>query len=137
MSYLTVQANDCRRDLKRAFPYKLWLDIFSKADLLEDILGDSGANCGAQGESTEPEADDGHSGVQEASSQPEATSPQAAMPPGPEEPPQQGPDAARRRLAARQLVQEVPGAVFVSATTEQGLEQLKGSVIHMLLEQTE
>eukprot|EP00891_Asterochloris_glomerata_P003705 jgi/Astpho2/3705/gw1.00060.28.1_t len=25
-----------RRDLKRAFPYKLWLDIFSKADLLED-----------------------------------------------------------------------------------------------------
>ena len=139
LSCVTYQGSDCRRDLKQAFPHKLWVDIFSKADLLEEVLGDSGAMGSAQGKSTEPEAHSGaHSGFEEASSQPEAPgpqAPQAGTPPVPEEPPQQGPDAARRRLAARQLVQEVPGAVFVSSTTEQGLEQLKGSVIHMLLEQ--
>ena len=148
---------DIRQDLKQAFPAKPWLDVFTKADLLGELQawGAEGRKSSALGSEHEELAESlAPAGVSGSDGQPGSSTA-----PGLQQEPEQngasqapsiavshsdckhdmksrfkwGDRADRDEEKALEVAKALPHAVWVSSLTESGLDNLKVSVLQILL----
>jgi hypothetical protein len=98
----------CRDELKRRFPTKPWVDVLSKADLLEEEFDEADRQQAQHAQQDGVVQQEGASTAQQQSQQHQEV------------------------RSAVQFAAVLPGALRVSSTSGAGIDELKGAMLQML-----